>query len=88
MAWSNEIKDVFSVIVPRFVGGSSSEEISADTKVGKLLVQNGAPKGIDGNVKAPMYWGGLTLTSGPYYLGAIILFLCVMKTCLKLNLMD
>lgn len=71
MQWSNEMKDIVSLLIPRFVGGSSYEEVSANSKTGKLLRQNGAKKGSDNTYQAPMYWGGLNFTSGPYYTGII-----------------
>ena len=73
MQWSNDSKDVLSVLVPRIVGGSSYEEVSADSETGRLLQQNNATKGKDNTYQAPMYWGGLPFTSGPYY-SSIILF--------------
>ena len=77
MQWSNEVRDLHSFFVPRAVGGSNYEEVSADSKVGRLLKSNNYPVGSDRTVQAPMYWGSLPFTSGPYYVGIGILFLCV-----------
>ncbi len=77
MSWSNEFTDVLSILIPRIVGGSSGEEISANSELGRLLRSNNAPVAADGTVQAPLYWGTLTFTSGPYYLGAIMILLFV-----------
>lgn len=80
MQWSNNLSDVFSLIIPTFVGGSSAEEIPADTKTGNLLVSNGQRKDTNGDVDgAPMYWGALPFTSGPYYSGIILFMLFVLS---------
>ncbi len=78
MNWSNGLTDLFSIIVPRAVGGSSGEEVSGDTEAGRLFKQSGAPAGSDGTYQAPMYFGPLPFTSGPYYLGAVVLLLFVL----------
>lgn len=80
MQWSNNFGDLLSVIVPGVVGGSSGEEVSAQSELGRLLRNNGARVGSDGNVHAPTYWGNLPFTSGPYYLGAtlLLLFVCAL----------
>ena len=75
MSWSNGVKDLASILIPRAVGGSSGEEIGPDTEAGRLLRQSGASSGSDGNYKAPMYWGALPFTSGPYYLGSVVMLL-------------
>jgi len=79
MQWSNAFRDVYSLFIPRAVGGSSAEEISTTTQTGRILRQNNAAVGRDGNVQGPMYWGGLPFTSGPYYIGAIVFFLFVLS---------
>ncbi len=75
--WSNNLSDVFTILVPRLVGGSGGEEVSVDSEMGRLMLNNGASRGSDNTVRAPMYWGGLPFTSGPYYLGALFLFIFV-----------
>ncbi len=77
--WSNGWRDIYSLFIPRAVGGSSVEEVAADSPVGDLYVQNGARPAKDGTISAPMYWGDLQFTSGPYYVGAVIFFLFVLS---------
>ena len=78
MNWSNGFLDLFSLYIPNIVGGSSNEKIKANTETGKILRQNGA-KPRQGKVRAPMYWGKLPVTSGPYYLGASLIFFFVLS---------
>ncbi|MFT6335912.1 MAG: hypothetical protein ACJATI_002667 [Halioglobus sp.] len=75
MQWSNELKDIATMIIPRFVGGSSYEEVPANSNTGKLLRSNGSKRGSDNTYQAPMYWGNLIFTSGPNYLGIVSIFL-------------
>jgi len=79
MQWSNELRDLYSFFVPRAVGGSSYEEVPADSKVGRLMRNNNAPMGSDRTYKAGMYWGSLPFTSGPYYSGIAMLFFCILS---------
>jgi hypothetical protein len=79
MSWSNGTNDLLSLLVPRAVGGSSSEEVSPDTETGRLLRQSGSQTGSDGNFRAPMYWGDLPFTSGPYYAGSVVFLLFIIS---------
>lgn len=73
MQWSNGIKDILAICVPRAAGGSGSEFLSASSEV----VQDLRAKGVDPTFGMPLYHGSLPFTSGPAYLGATILFLFV-----------
>ena len=67
MQWSNDLKDVMAMYIPRFVGGGNGEKLSRNSQTYQTFnIQNG-----------PMYWGQLPITVGPIYLGAVILFLFV-----------
>ena len=76
--WSNGVSDIYSLIIPRAVGGSSGEGVDKSTETGKLLRANGAKVNKRGKVAAPMYWGKLPFTAGPYYFGALTFFLFVL----------
>lgn len=78
-AWSNDFRDLAAMLIPRFIGGSSAEEVPATSEMGRLLAQNNAQRGSDGTYAAPMYWGDMPFTSGPSYFGAIIIFLFVLS---------
>ncbi|MEN8810700.1 MAG: hypothetical protein ABF264_03580 [Flavobacteriales bacterium] len=80
MGWSFAKEDVFSILIPRAVGGSSKEEIGK-AEPGKQTLAN-ALKGDgrfkpkkDGNYIFGIYFGGMGSTGGSAYLGAAVLFL-------------
>ena len=77
MQWSNSFKDVAAILIPGYVGGSSQQKL----KSGSKLHQNRqwrAQLNATGN-RAPTYWGALPFTSGPAYLGAVMIFLFVLS---------
>jgi len=71
MQWSNNSLDVFSILIPGVVGGSSAEPIDSDDASARLF-QSAR------NARAPLYWGGLNGTSGPQYFGGIIMLLFIL----------
>ena len=76
MQWSNSVIDVFASFIPGVAGGGSGEKVSSnaplfqDPNWGRMVQANGSV--------APLYWGVLTFTSGPIYLGTIVFFLFLM----------
>lgn len=79
-AWSNGIWEPFTFLVPSFFGGASQEEVSMNSALAEGLKNQGAGSGqVKSFVKSvPTYWGDQPFTSGPYYMGAIIIFLFVL----------
>ncbi|WP_296620249.1 YfhO family protein [Marivirga sp.] len=79
-AWSNGIWEPFTFLVPNFYGGASQEEVSMDSELAKGLQSRGAGSGqIRSFVKSvPTYWGDQPFTSGPYYMGAVVIFLFIL----------
>jgi hypothetical protein len=75
MQWSQGPLELFTVLVPGIVGGSSSERISDKSAIRTELRQSGV--NLPADFKAPLYWGELPFTSGPVYFGVIVLFLFV-----------
>lgn len=73
MQWSNGIKDVFAMAIPRAAGGSASEQLGSSSKVIKDLKS----KGLMREIPVPLYYGALPFTSGPSYIGSSVLFLFV-----------
>ena len=73
MRWSNGIKDILAMAVPRAAGGSGSEVLSDNAEVVKDL----RSKGVNPNLGMPLYYGVLPFTAGPVYIGASVLFLFV-----------
>ncbi|MEM1122156.1 MAG: hypothetical protein AAGJ18_17045, partial [Bacteroidota bacterium] len=72
MQWSAGTMDLFNVIIPRVVGGSSAEKVGSDSQFYQDLKRRGAQVGT--TIQAPLYWGKVGSTSGTYYYGAIICF--------------
>ncbi|MFL5730123.1 MAG: YfhO family protein [Cytophagaceae bacterium] len=71
--WSQGKMETFTLLVPYFYGGSSTERLTGKSETAKVLKQNGYPSD-----KIPLYWGDQPFTSGPVYAGAIVLFLFVL----------
>lgn len=76
MNWSNGTQDLLSCLIPGAAGGGSSEPIDASSATVKDLKKKGyqAPR----RMGAPLYWGDLPFTSGPFYFSALICFLFVL----------
>ncbi len=86
--WSYGIGETFTLIVPNAYGGSSptvinnqlKSEFGDNTKTAKTLEETtGMPEEQANNFvkQLPAYWGAQPSTSGPVYLGAIIVFLFI-----------
>ncbi len=80
LRWSYGKMETFTLLVPRFMGGSSGEKLSERSETYKTLVDRNIPKKQIENIisSVPTYWGTQPGTSGPVYLGAIICFLFVL----------
>ncbi len=73
MQWSNGVKDVIGMFIPRGAGGSGGEKLSENAASIKDL----RAKGVTQELTVPLYYGSLPFTSGPSYIGASVLFLFV-----------
>lgn len=71
MRWSYSPMETFTLIIPYFKGGASTETLSEQSNLAKA----GFPKQYLSQI--PTYWGEQPFTSGPVYLGAVIIFLFV-----------
>jgi len=75
-AWSYGVGETMTLLIPDIFGGSSNGELSQNSHTYKALTENRVPpaeakKYIKG---LPLYWGPQPFTSGPVYVGAIIIF--------------
>jgi hypothetical protein len=82
-SYSMQIPEPLVMLVPRMYGGSSDkEEISQEkSKAIEALVR--MPRELQQQLPLSFYWGGMTKqgevgTSGPPYVGAIIIFLAIL----------
>lgn len=76
-AWSEGIDESLTFLVPNYMGGASGYNLGKDSQLEKDLKRMGVSarqaKGFCQS--APTYWGDKAFTSGPVYMGAIIIFL-------------
>ena len=69
-SWSNSKMETFTLLIPHFFGGSSSENFPKKSEVAKYFE--------GGQTQFPFYWGDQPFTSGPVYAGAIVCFLFIL----------
>jgi hypothetical protein len=81
MSWSYGIGETFTLLIPDFYGGSSTAPLSINSNTGQELKKLGVPRQQLDNILArlPLYWGDQPFTSGPVYLGAVVIFLFVLS---------
>ena len=74
-AWSYGKMETFNLFIPNLMGGSSAGGFDEDGPVAEAL----APYGYRAQAPHfPAYWGDQPGTSGPVYIGAVIVFLFVL----------
>ncbi len=78
--WSYTPLETMTLLIPRFYGGSSNENVGKSSETYATLTSKGVPANSakDFTQSLPTYWGELPFTSGPLYIGAIIVFLFVL----------
>jgi len=72
--------ETFNLLVPRFMGGSSSENAGEKASIVKELMKLGYPYNEAKKFaqKSPTYWGDQPYVGAPAYLGAGVIFLAVL----------
>ncbi len=77
-AWSYGISESLTLLIPNFKGGSSNSELSKNSEMYRVLQDNNVPNA-DQIIKGlPTYWGPQPFTSGPVYIGAVLVFLFIL----------
>jgi hypothetical protein len=78
--WSYGVDETMTLLIPNFKGGASGGTLSADSETAKKLGSLGVPnvEKMMKETQLPLYWGTQPGTSGPVYLGAVIIFLFVL----------
>jgi len=85
--WSYGPAETFNLLIPNLMGGASSMDMGEKSETFKFLRQNGVPMNQTQAIvsQLPTYWGPQPSTSGPVYIGAIVIFLFVMGLFLIKN---
>lgn len=78
--WSQGVMENITFLIPDAYGGGSGPKLDGDSEVVKVLTQQGVPANqAEAFAKQlPTYWGDKPFTSGPWYFGAIVIFLFVL----------
>ncbi|MCE1199416.1 MAG: hypothetical protein LWW85_10645 [Marinilabiliales bacterium] len=77
--WSYGIDETLTLLIPNFKGGASAIDFGEDSATAALLKANNVPNANSIVKQLPGYWGTQPGTSGPVYVGAIVLFLFVLS---------
>ncbi len=79
-SWSYGKLETFNMLIPNLMGGSSDGKLSKDSEIYKKLLQGGYNKkqALQTIKHMPTYWGPQPMTSGPVYIGALVIFLFVL----------
>ena len=76
--WSQGIGETLTLLIPNFMGGSHSTYPDTDSETFRALQQNRVENPRQLLNQIILYHGDKPFTSGPYYAGAIIIFLFVL----------
>ena len=78
--WSQGIGESITFLIPNAYGGATAPQLDAKSSVVKTLTTQGVPEGqaLAFAQQIPTYWGQKPFTSGPWYFGAIVMFLFVL----------
>jgi hypothetical protein len=76
--WSEGVGETLTLLIPDFMGGSHSTNPGIDSESYKALQKNGVENPRQVIHQVIMYHGEKPVTSGPYYAGAILVFLFVL----------
>jgi hypothetical protein len=78
-AWSYGVGETFTLLIPNFAGGESGGALDEDSESYKAFESMaGASQARQIIKQLPLYWGPQPFTSGPVYVGAIVVFLFVL----------
>lgn len=80
LSYSYGILETFNLAIPRFMGGSSSEDAGENASIVKELIQMGYPVAEAKSFAktSPTYWGEQPYVGAPAYIGAGVVFLFVL----------
>lgn len=77
--YSYGVVETFNLMIPNLMGGASTTDLGDDSEVYRTLTQRGVPPQNARRFvsRMPTYFGPQRFTSGPVYIGAVIVFLFV-----------
>ncbi len=68
--------ETFNLLIPRYMGGGTVEELGEDSELYQLIASKFGKKGADYfTEQALTYWGDQPIVEAPAYIGAVIFFL-------------
>lgn len=76
-AWSYGRTETLTLLYPNLYGGSSTGSLGENSETYGILSENNVPNSRQIIRQLPLYWGDQPFTSGPVYVGAVVLFLFV-----------
>lgn len=79
--WSYGKAESLNMLIPNYMGGSSSENFEEDEQVVAVLKD----VGLEGLEQMPRYFGDQPGTGGPTYLGAVVIFLALFGAAILPN---
>ncbi|RTQ53576.1 hypothetical protein EJV47_02205 [Hymenobacter gummosus] len=78
-SYSYGIGETITLLVPNYYGGASTGKLDADSNTGRALSTMVDPAQLDQYLAGmPTYWGDQPITSGPVYIGAVVVLLFVL----------
>lgn len=79
--WSYGVDESMTLLIPDFKGGASGGVLSEDSETAQTIKDKFNVPNIKKTMEEyqlPLYWGTQPFTSGPVYIGAIVIFLFVL----------
>ncbi len=78
--WSQGISENLTFLIPNAFGGGAGGNLDENSETAKVLIARGVPaqQAVGFASQLPTYWGDKPFTSGPWYFGAIVIFLFVL----------
>ncbi len=79
--YSYGLAETFNLIIPRFMGGGSYEDLGKDSNTYEAFRKLGASpvQALEESRRVPTYWGDQPIVEAPAYIGAVVVFLFVMS---------
>jgi len=77
--YSIDLPETFNLLIPRFYGGGSRENLGKDSETYDFLKDKiGRTQAKEFSENVPTYWGEQVIIEAPAYIGAVLIFLFVL----------